>query len=37
MLFFLTEGDPVYLHTDASDHGIGAYLFQIVNEVMRPL
>ena len=37
MLFFLTEGDPVYLHTDVSDHGIGAYLFQIVNGVERPI
>ena len=37
MLFFLTENDPVYLHTDASDHGIGAYLFQIVNGVERPI
>jgi hypothetical protein len=28
-LFFLLDGPPVYLHTDASDYGIGAYLFQV--------
>jgi hypothetical protein len=37
MLFFLNEEDPVYLHTDASDHGIGAYLFQVSNGVERPI
>lgn len=28
-LFFLDQAAPVYLHTDASDYGIGAYLFQL--------
>jgi len=31
-LFFLTNGAPVYLRTDASDYGIGAYLFQKVTD-----
>jgi RNase H-like domain found in reverse transcriptase/Integrase core domain len=35
----LSDTDPIYLHTDASDYGIGAYLFQIVDgkEVPRAL
>ena len=28
-LFFMDDNLPVYLHTDASDYGIGAYLFQL--------
>jgi len=28
-LFFMDDDLPVYLHTDASDYGIGAYLFQL--------
>ena len=27
-LYYLTDGDPVYLMTDASQYGIGAYLYQ---------
>jgi hypothetical protein len=28
-IFWLDDSRPVYLHTDASDYGAGAYLFQI--------
>ena len=28
-LFFMDDTSPVFLHTDASDYGIGAYLFQV--------
>ena len=31
-LFFVDDGFPVFLHTDASKYGIGAYLFQIDSE-----
>ena len=36
-LFFLDEFSPVTLHTDASDYGIGAYLFQTVGGIERPI
>ena len=36
-LFFIDEQAPVYLHTDASDYGIGAYLFQTVDEKEIPI
>ena len=36
-LYFLNEKAPIYLHTDASDYAIGAYLFQIVNEKEQPI
>jgi hypothetical protein len=28
-LYFLDETSPIFLHTDASNYGIGAYLFQV--------
>jgi transposase InsO family protein len=31
-LFFMDDDLPVYLHTDASKYGIGAYLFQLTPE-----
>ena len=31
MLFFLDDDSPIVLQTDASDYGIGAYLFQVRN------
>ena len=37
MLYFLNDDDPIFLHTDASDHGIGAYLFQVVDGKERPI
>jgi len=37
-LYFISEGNgPVFLHTDASDYGIGAYLFQMVDGDERPV
>jgi hypothetical protein len=27
-LFFLTETEPIFVRTDASDYGIGGYLYQ---------
>jgi hypothetical protein len=36
-LSFLHETAPVYLHTDASDYGIGAYLFQVIDNVEQPI
>ena len=36
-LYFLTEDGEVVLETDASDYGIGAYLYQIVDGVPRPI
>ena len=36
-LYFMVENAPVFLHTDASDYGIGAYLFQVVDGEERPV
>jgi hypothetical protein len=30
MLWFMDDFSPIYLQTDASDYGIGAYLYQVV-------
>ena len=36
-LYFLEEGnDPIFLETDASNYGIGAYLYQRRNEIDYP-
>ena len=34
---FLEPGHPIFVQTDASDYGIGAYLFQRVNGEERPI
>ena len=36
-LYFLAEDAPVYLHTDASDYGIDAYLWQEVDGKEQPV
>ena len=36
-LFFVDDASPIYLYTDASDYGIGAYLYQLVDGVERPI
>ena len=37
-LFFLNvENSQIFLHTDASDYGIGAYLFQVIDGVEQPI
>ena len=35
-LYFMDNVSPIYLHTDASDYGIGAYLFQLTDGVEKP-
>jgi hypothetical protein len=37
LLYYVDEKAPVYLQTDTSDYGIGAYLFQRVREEDRPV
>jgi RNase H-like domain found in reverse transcriptase/Integrase core domain/Integrase zinc binding domain/Chromo (CHRromatin Organisation MOdifier) domain len=36
-MHFLNDFDPIYLHTDASDYGIGGYLFQTVDGTDHPI
>jgi hypothetical protein len=36
-LFFADHTSPIFLQTDASEFGIGAYLFQVVDGVERPV
>jgi hypothetical protein len=36
-IFFVNESSEIYLYTDASDGGIGAYLMQKVGEEERPI
>ena len=37
MLFFLDDQSPIFLRTDASDYGIGAYLCQVVDGKEYPI
>ena len=34
---FLEPGHPIFVQTDASDYGIGAYLFQRIHGEERPI
>ena len=36
-LWFIDTTSPIYLQTDASDYGIGGFLFQLVNGEVRPV
>ena len=36
-LYYIDEYSPVFLHTDACDYGIGAYLFQLINGIEYPI
>jgi len=36
-LFYPDSSAPVFLHTDASDYGIGGYLYQQVGDVQQPI
>jgi hypothetical protein len=36
-LFFILEGTPIHLYTDASDYGIGAYLCQLIDGKFVPI
>jgi hypothetical protein len=36
-LFFVDETAPIFLCTDASDYGIGVYLYQVIDGKKRPI
>lgn len=36
-LYFLNDTDPIYLCTDASDYGVGGYLYQTVDQIDYPI
>ena len=36
-IHFLSDSDPIFLHTDASDYGIGGYLFQLIDGKEVPI
>ena len=31
-LYFIDDNAPVFLHTDASNYGIGGYLYQVIDD-----
>ena len=37
LIYFINDHSPIKLYTDASDYGIGGVLFQIVEDVWRPI
>ena len=36
-MYFMSDTAPITLHTDASDYGVGGYLFQTVDGVNQPI
>ena len=36
-MYFMSDTAPITLHTDASDYGVGEYLFQTVDGVDQPI
>jgi hypothetical protein len=36
-LYFMDDTSPIFLETDASDYGIGAFLYQLINNEKRPI
>ena len=36
-LYFLDDVSPIFLHTDASQYGMGAYLFQVRDGIQYPI
>ena len=37
IMYFMSDTVPITLHTDASDYGVGGYLFQTVERVNQPI
>ena len=37
LMYFINDDSPIRLYTDASEYGIGDVLFQVVNNVWRPI
>ena len=37
IMYFMSDTAPITLHTDASDYGVGGYLFQTVDGVNQPI
>ena len=36
-MHFMSDTAPIKLHTDASDYGVGGYLFQTVDGIDQPV
>ena len=36
-IFYYDESSPIFLLTDASDYGIGGYLYQLINGIEHPV